>query len=79
MNDSIDPSLLESILADKISSGRLVSLNVCSPRGIATIYGTLKLDPDGYYVVRSSDGMSNGLFKLKDVRRIGDICIWLHY
>ncbi len=79
MNEPIDPSLFESTLADKIAYGRMVSLNVSSPWGIATIYGTLKLDLDGYYVVRSSDGMSNGLFKLKDVRRIGDICIWLNY
>ena len=78
-NPITDPSLFESTLADKIAYGRMVSLNVTCPWGIATVYGILKRDPDGYYVVRSSDGMSNGLFKLGDVRRIGGICIWLNY
>jgi hypothetical protein len=73
-----DSTLFEAYLEDKITSGRSVSVYVASPYGSANVYGSMTQCPEGDYLVRSSDGMSRCLFRLKDIRYMGDFCIFLN-
>ncbi len=74
-----DSNLFEPYLKDKITSGRSVCIEVASPYGIASVYGSLTQMPDGDYIVRSTDGMSRCSFKLTNIHYMGDLCIFLKY
>jgi hypothetical protein len=72
-----DSTLFEFYLKDKITSGRYASVYVTSPYGSANVYGPVTQCPEGDYLVQSTDGMSRCLFKLADIRHMGDLCIFL--
>jgi hypothetical protein len=74
-----DSTLFEAYLADKIASGRQVCVHASYPHCVSIVYGTLFLQDDGYYLVRSDDHMSRAIFQLQDVRNIGDFSIFLKY
>ncbi len=74
-----DSTLFETYLKDKITSDRYVSVYVTSPYGAANVYGPVTQNPEGDYLVQSTDGMSRCLFKLANIRHMGDLCIFLKY
>ena len=74
-----DSTLFEAYLKDKITARRSVSVYVTSPHGSGNVYGSLTQCPEGDYLVQSTDGMSRCLFKLADIRHMGDLCIFLKF
>ncbi len=74
---SKNPDAVRERLVDMVLSGKLVVVQLEMITSPITLWGTIRMNEDGHFLVESSDQQTYADFTLKQVSSIGNTTIWI--